>query len=67
MQGTIKRILRDKGFGFIEPHDGSADVFFNRASMDERTDFDSLAEGDSVEFQSRQGDKGPRASNVKAR
>jgi cold shock CspA family protein len=35
--------------------------------MDERTDFDSLAEGDSVEFQSRQGDKGPRASNVKAR
>jgi cold shock protein len=65
MQGTVKKILGDKGFGFIEPHDGSDDVFFNRGSMDERTNFDDLRPGDSVQFQVRSGDRGPRASGVK--
>jgi CspA family cold shock protein len=67
MTGTIRKILREKGFGFIEPDDGGEDVFFSRNSMDGRTDFDQLREGDQVQFQSRPGDKGPRASGVKPR
>ena len=65
MTGTIKKILGDKGFGFITPDDGGDDVFFSRGSMDGKTDFDQLREGDQVQFQSRAGDKGPRASGVK--
>ena len=65
MTGTIKKILRDKGFGFITPDDGGEDVFFSRGSMDAKTDFDQLREGEQVQFQSRPGDKGPRASGVK--
>lgn len=65
MTGTIKKILRDKGFGFIEPDDGSDDVFFSRGSMDSHTEFDQLREGNQVQFQTRPGDKGPRAVGVK--
>ena len=67
MTGTIRKILREKGFGFIEPEDGSKDVFFSRGSMNAGTDFDQLREGDQVQFQSRPGEKGPRASGVKLR
>jgi cold shock CspA family protein len=55
MTGTIRKILREKGFGF------------SRGSMNQGTDFDQLREGDQVQFQSRPGDKGPRASGVKLR
>jgi CspA family cold shock protein len=67
MTGTIKKILREKGFGFIEPDDGGDDVFFSRGSMNPGTEFDQLREGEQVQFQSRPGDKGPRASGVKPR
>jgi len=67
MTGTIRKILREKGFGFIEPDDGSDDVFFSRGSVDARTEFDDLREGDQVQFQVRPGDKGPRAAGVKLR
>lgn len=67
MTGTIKKILGEKGFGFIEPDDGSDDVFFSRGSMGEKTEFDELREGDQVQFQSRPGEKGPRAMGVKLR
>jgi cold shock protein len=65
--GTIKRIVRDKGFGFITPDDGSGDVFFHRSQLAPRVEFDELREGDEVEFQTRAGDKGPQAMNVKVR
>lgn len=67
MTGTIKKIVRDKGFGFVVPDDGSEDVFLHRSRVAGRTQFDDLREGDEVEFQVRSGDKGPQAFDVKVR
>lgn len=67
MFGTIKKIVRDKGFGFIVPDDGSDDVFFHRSRLAPKVVFEDLREGDSVEFQVRPGDKGPQANMVKPR
>jgi CspA family cold shock protein len=60
-QGTIKK-LTQKGFGFIEGEQG--EMFFHQSSV-EGTDFDSLSEGQQVEYTEGQGPKGPRAENVK--
>jgi CspA family cold shock protein len=65
--GRIKRVMRDKGFGFITPDDGSEEVFFHRSRVIGRTPFDDLREGDELEFQVRPGEKGPQAFNVKLR
>ena len=65
--GTIRKILKDKGFGFIEPDDGSDDVFFHRGSGAPRVQFEDFGEGDSVQFQTRAGDKGPVAFGMKLR
>jgi len=65
--GTIKRIVQDKGFGFIVPDDGSDEVFFHRSRMAPKVYFEDLREGDEVEFQVRKGDKGPQAFNLKPR
>ena len=67
MTGTIKRIVRDKGFGFITPDDGSDDVFFHRSRLAPRVPFEDLREGDQVVFQTRQGEKGPQAFDVRLR
>jgi CspA family cold shock protein len=67
MFGTIKKIIRDKGFGFIVPDDGSDDVFFHRSKLAPKVVFDDLREGDEVEFQVTKGEKGPQALNVKNR
>jgi CspA family cold shock protein len=67
MTGTIKKIVRDKGFGFIVPDDGSEDVFFHRSRLGTNVQFEDLREGDEVEFQVRPGEKGPQASDVKVR
>jgi len=67
MYGTIKRLMRDKGFGFITPDDGSEDVYFNRSRVEGRTQFEDLREGDEVQFQVKPGDKGPQAVGVKLR
>ena len=67
MTGTIKRLVRDKGFGFITPHDGSEDVFFHRSKLAPRLEFTDLREGEEVEFQTRPGEKGPQAFDVKLR
>ena len=67
MTGTIKKIVRDKGFGFITPDDGSDDVFFHRGSLAPRNQIEDLNEGDSVQFQVRKGEKGPVALDVKIR
>ncbi len=67
MFGTIKKIVRDKGFGFIVPDDGSDDVFFHRSRLAPKVVFDDLREGDEVEFQVTKGEKGPQANNLKVR
>ena len=63
MQGTIKRVVRDRGYGFIRSSDGH-EVFFHRNSL-QQMDFDSLQEGATVEFEVEQSEKGPRATNVR--
>ena len=65
MQGTIQRVVRDRGFGFIRSSDGQQ-VFFHRSSL-QQMDFDGLKEGDTVEFEVERGEKGPRATNVRPR
>jgi len=65
MQGTIKRIIRDRGFGFIRTAEGQ-EVFFHRSGL-QGLNFDALKEGDSVELEMERGEKGPRATNVRPR
>src|SRR4029077_7873212 len=63
MNGTIKRIVSDKGFGFILGSDGNEYFFHNSACRDTR--FDALREGQAVTFEKGQGPKGPRGENVR--
>jgi len=67
MTGRIKKILKDKGFGFIEPDDGSDDVFFHRSRLGPKMQFEDLREGDEVQFQVRPGEKGPQAFDLRTR
>jgi CspA family cold shock protein len=67
MFGTIKKIVRDKGFGFIVPDDGGDEVFFHRSRLDPKVNFEDLRDGDEVEFQVRQGEKGRQAFALKQR
>lgn len=64
MEGTIKRLIRDRGFGFIRSEDGQ-EVFFHRSAL-EGLDFDGLREGEKVSFEMERGSKGPRAVNVRS-
>ena len=48
MTGTIKKIIRPKGFGFITPDDGSEEVFFHRGSLAPRNQIEDFNEGDTV-------------------
>ncbi|MGD0697154.1 MAG: cold shock domain-containing protein [Terriglobia bacterium] len=63
MNGTIKRVIRDRGFGFIRSADGQ-EIFFHRSGL-QGLSFDAIKEGDSVEFELERGEKGPRAVNVR--
>ena len=60
-EGTIKKLM-DKGFGFIEGERG--DIFFHHSALVE-ANFDSLHEGQKVEYEEGSGPKGPCAENVK--
>lgn len=64
MQGTVKWFNDGKGFGFITPDDGGKDVFVHQTAITS-SGFRSLAEGDRVEFETEQGQKGPQAKNVR--
>ena len=63
MKGTIKKVITDKGFGFITPDGGGKDIFFHASNLG-NSEFDSLREGQVVEFSTGSGPKGPRAENV---
>ena len=63
LNGTIKRLVSDKGFGFILATDGN-EYFFHSSACSE-TPFDELHEGQAVIFDRGQGPKGPRGENVK--
>ncbi len=62
--GTVKWFNAEKGFGFIAQPDGGGDVFVHHSAIQSQG-FRSLAEGERVEFDVVQGDKGPAAENVK--
>ncbi len=61
--GTVKWFNDEKGFGFITPQDGSKDCFVHHSAI-QGSGFKSLSEGDQVEFDVVQGQKGPAAENV---
>jgi CspA family cold shock protein len=62
MTGTIKRLVSDKGFGFVAAADGN-EYFFHQSACEGQ--FDQLREGQAVTFNTGQGPKGPRAESVK--
>ena len=61
--GKVKWFSSEKGFGFIEQSDGSADVFVHFSAI-QGDGYRNLNEGDEVEFDVEQGQKGLQASNV---
>jgi len=64
-QGTVKWFNADKGYGFIAPDDGSADVFVHHSAIDS-DGYRTLAENQKVEYSTTQGPKGPQADLVRA-
>ena len=64
-KGTVKKIVSDRGFGFIAADDGKED-FFHQSGVDTSLNFDSLRGGETVSFDIEQSQKGPRANHVRA-
>lgn len=61
--GRVVRLVREKGFGFLQGSDGR-EYFFHRSAAG--ADFDDLTDGQAVEFEEERSDKGPRAARVRA-
>jgi CspA family cold shock protein len=63
--GTIKKVVSDRGFGFIAAEDGK-EYFFHRNGLQSSLDFDRLMGGERVTFEIEASPKGPRANDVRA-
>ena len=63
IKGQVKWFNDSKGFGFITPDDGSKDIFVHHSAI-QSNGFKTLTEGQKVEFEIQQGQKGPSAVNV---
>jgi CspA family cold shock protein len=63
--GTIKKVIADRGFGFIAAED-SKEYFFHRGGLDSSLDFDRLTGGERVQFEVEASPKGPRATQVRS-
>ena len=63
--GTVKKVVSDRGFGFIAADDGK-EYFFHRSGLTASLDFDRLTGGEKVQFELEQSPKGARATNVQA-
>jgi cold shock protein len=63
LKGTVKWFNNSKGYGFIGRDDGGSDIFVHYSAITSEG-YKSLAEGDRVEFEILQGQKGPQAANV---
>lgn len=63
MDGTIRKLVSDRGFGFIRTQEGK-DIFFHRSSLVEGN-FDLLEVGQPVTFDEEDSPRGPRANNVR--
>jgi CspA family cold shock protein len=64
VKGKIKKLVRERGFGFVRGDDGK-EVFFHRSGLGAQ-DYDALSEGDIVEYVVQEGPRGARAENVRA-
>jgi len=62
-EGTISKLISDKGFGFISRNGEEKDLFFHTTEV-KNVSFDELREGDKVTFEVGNGPKGPNATNV---
>jgi CspA family cold shock protein len=62
--GTVKKLVADRGFGFITADDGK-DYFFHRGALQGGLDFDRLVGGEKVDFEVEASPKGPRAVKVR--
>jgi cold shock protein len=65
-QGTVKWFNAEKGFGFITPDGGGADVFIHFSALADTGGYRSLDENQRVEFEVTQGPKGPQAGSARA-
>lgn len=65
MTGTVKKVVADRGFGFITAEDGQ-EYFFHRSALDNSLQFETLAVDERVNFEVERSDRGPRARQVRA-
>ena len=63
--GRVKKVVSDRGFGFITGEDGK-DYFFHRDALDPSLDFDRLVGGETVNFEIESSPRGPRAGKVRS-
>jgi len=63
-RGKVKWFDNKKGYGFIQPEDGSADLFVHYSSIKSEADFKTLKQGSGIEYEVAEGKKGMQAVNV---